>query len=225
MSTSRPNNFIIQMIGANHTGKSTLTKKFISEYRLARPERLTYLDKLMPWEKVGDRKYNVIAFDPKLQFEGLVDQYIRPEKDWAYQVSKKARNSLIVLDDYKSLIPNYIATPGMFELFASRWHYNLDFIISCHSPGHVIDMLVDYITEYYIFHTKTSEGKFKEKMPNSEMLIRISKTINKYTAIYGLGKHPLALDFAGQRFPYMVFDTTKPDAIPKGYNMRKDFEF
>lgn len=201
------------MIGANHTGKSTLTKKLIRDWREARPDRFPN----------GTRKYPVIAFDPKLQFEGLVDQYIRPEKDWAVHVVKKSRNALIVLDDYKTLLPTYDFTPGMFELFVSRWHYNLDFIISCHSPGHVILKLIDYITEYYIFHTKTSEGSFKDRIPNSEVLMHMSKIVNKYTAIYGLGKHPLAPDFAGQSFPYMVFDTTKAEERPKGYNMRKEF--
>ncbi len=208
------------MIGANHTGKSVLTRRFIQEWRAARPE-------LLP---DGTRKYKVIAFDQKQQFKGLVDEYIYPDHKWAIYVWAKARNALIILDDYKSLIPEYKATPGMFDLLAARWHYNLDFIISCHSPGHVIDMLIDYITEYYIFHTKTSEGKFKEKMPNADHLIKISKTINRYTAIYGLGKHWLDPEFMrppnnGQRFPYMVFNTTTPDARPKGYNMRKDFIF
>lgn len=206
------------MIGANHTGKSVTTRRMIAEWRASRPELLSD----------GSRKYKVVAFDPKFQFKGLVDQYIYPDKNWAIHVFKKVRNSLIVLDDYKSLIPNYVATPGMFDLFSSRWHYNLDFIISCHSPGHVIDMIVDYITEYYIFHTKTSEGKFKEKMPNSKKLLDISKIINKYTAIYGLGKHPNDANFNsapnfGQRFPYIVFNTLNPDDAPKGYNMKKEF--
>lgn len=208
------------MVGANHTGKSTITRRMIAEWRASRPD-IIYNTK----KNKHERKYKVIAFDPKKQFDGLVDQYIYPDHKWAAYVANEARNSLIILDDYKSLIPNYIATPGMFELFAGRWHYNLDFIISCHSPGHIIDVLIDYITEFYIFHTKAGEKKFNDKMPNSKMLLDISKFVNKYVAIYGMGKHPNDVDFRGQGFPYMVFDTTKAEARPKGYNMKKDFAF
>lgn len=216
------------MIGANHTGKSVTTKKIITAWRSARPDMAQ-----VPGKGFMDRerKYKVIAFDPKKQFDGLVDHYIYPDKNWASDLNKQnIRNALIILDDYKTLIPNYIPTPGMFKLFSDRWHYNLDFIISCHSPGHVIDMIIDYITEYYVFHTKTSEGKFKEKMPNAEMLLNISKFVNKYVSVYGMGMHPSHPNFFqppnnGQKFPYMVFNTTTPDAKPRGFNMRKDFSF
>lgn len=213
---NKRNNFVIQLVGTNFCGKTTLSKRFAKSWREARPEILPN----------GKRKYQVIAFDPKRQFDGLVDEYIRPEKDWAIHVTKKARNALIILDDYKTLLPNYDFTPGMFELFAGRWHNNLDFIVSCHAPGHIILKLIDYITEYYIYHIKPSRISFKDRIPDTgDVLSNMSETINKYVATYGMGKHPLDPDFKGQTFPYMTFDTTKADDRPKAYNMKKDFLF
>lgn len=215
----RSNNFVIQMVGANHTGKSVTSRKIITEWRSSRGDII-----YNPDTKRHERKYKVVAFDPKLQFDGIVDEFIRPEKNWAIPLCK-LRNALIVLDDYKTLLPNYLPTPGMFELFAGRWHYNIDFIISCHSPGHVIEMLIDYITQWYIYHTKAGEKKFGEKMPDAKMLSDIATVVNKYVAIYGMGKHPNDPEFRGQKFPYIVYDTTKAEARPKGYNIRKDFTF
>jgi hypothetical protein len=216
-----PDNFVFQLIGANHTGKTVLEKRFIADWRSVRSDIVN--DRNDP--RYGQRKYRVIAFDPKLQLRGLADQFIRPHKHWAVELNnQKIKNCLIVLDDYKTLLPDYKFSAGMFELFASRWHYNIDFLISCHSPGHVIENLITYITKYYIFHTKDIE-KYREKMPDTPQLENIAKTINRYTAIYGLGKHPLDKDFKGQKFPYAVFDTTKQEAIPDFYNFSQPFTF
>lgn len=183
-------NFVMGLIGANGTGKTSVTKEMVKDWRSSRPNQ------------------SVIGFDQHRQFDGLVDFYINPsDKNWAIEVWRKCKNSLIILDDYKALVPNYVPTPGMREIFIDRRLNNNDVIYSCHSPGNVIDMLTDFTTHYYIFHTKNTEGKFKDKMPNAELCIGASRYVNKYTAIYGLGQHPNAPNFLGQKFPYIIANT------------------
>lgn len=183
-------NFVIGMIGANGTGKTSITKELVSDWRISRPNQ------------------KVIAFDQHRQFDGLVDFFINPEdKDWAWHIWKKVKNSLIILDDYKALVPNYVPTNGMRQIFIDRRLNNNDVIYSCHSPGNVIDMLTDFTTHYYIFHTKNTEGKFKDKMPNAELCIAASRAVNKYTSLYGLGQHKSDPHFSGQHFPYIIANT------------------
>lgn len=183
-------NFVIGMVGANGTGKTSITKEIIEGWRHSRPRQ------------------SVIGFDQHSQLGSLIDFYINPDdKDWAYHIWKKCKNSLIILDDYKALVPNYIPTNGMRQIFIDRRHFNNDVIYSCHSPGNIIDMLTDFTTHYYIFHTKNTEGKFKDKMPNAELCIAASRAVNKYTSMYGLGKHENAPDFSGQKFPYIIANT------------------
>lgn len=183
-------NFVIGMIGANATGKTSITKEIVSDWKNSRPGQM------------------VVGFDQHRQLGDLIDFYINPDdKDWAYHIWKKCKNCLVIMDDYKALVPNYVPTNGMRNIFIDRRHHNIDIIYSCHSPGNVIDMLTDFTTHYYIFHTKNTEGKFKDKMPNAELCIAASRAVNKYTSLYGLGKHQLDREYSGQKFPYIIANT------------------
>lgn len=187
-------NFVIGMIGANGTGKTTITKEMVVDWRNTRPN------------------FAVVGFDPHRQLGGLIDFHINPDdKEWAVHVWKKSKNTLQVWDDYKGLVPFYVPTLGMRQIFIDRRHNNTDIIYSCHSPGNVIDMMTEYTTHYYIFHTKNIEGKFKDKMPNAELCIAASRAVNKYVSMHGLGKHKLDPAFNlppnnGQGFPYIIVE-------------------
>lgn len=199
-------NVVIGLIGANRTGKTVTEFELAQNWKYAKPSQ------------------KIIGYDPQRQLTELIDFHINPdEKNWALHIWKKCTNSLIVMDDYKSLVPNYIPTPGMRQMFIDRCYHNNDYLYSCHSPGNIMDMLTEYTTHYYIFHTKNTEGKFKDKMPNSELCIGASRAVNKYVSLYGLGKHPKDPDFRGQRFPYIIVNTESQKLT--AVNMHQKLEF
>lgn len=186
---SSRNNFVIALIGANGTGKTTNEIEMIQKWRTSRP------------------KEKVIGYDPHKQLGSLIDFHINSyDKNWAAHIHSKCRNSLIVLDDYKGLLPNYIPGPGMRDMFIDRRFHNNDFIYSVHSPSNIIEMLIDYTTHYYIYYTSNTEGRFRDKMPNAELCIAASRAVNKYVSMYDFGKHPNDPEFKGQKFPYVIVD-------------------
>lgn len=202
---TRPN-FVIGIIGANRTGKTVTEEEIIHLWKQSRPTQ------------------KVIGYDPQRKLQHLIDFNINPDdKNWGVAIWQKCRNSLIVLDDYKGLTPNYVPTPGMRQMFIDRAYHNNDYIYSCHSPNNIMEMLTDYTTKYYIFHTKNTEGKFKEKMANAEFCIGAARTVNKYVSLYGVGKHPNDPEFKGQKFPYMIVDTENQKI--KAINMHNKFQF
>jgi len=182
-------NFVKCLLGANGSGKTTEEIEIIQLWKQSRPNG------------------KVIGYDPHRQLGSLIDFHINSDDfNWAKHIHSKCRNSLIVLDDYKGLLPNYIPTPGMRDMFIDRRFHNNDFIYSVHSPGNIIEMLFDYTTQFHIYYTSNREGKFKDKMPNSEICIAASRYVNKYVSLYGMGKHPLSAEFKGQKFPYIIVD-------------------
>lgn len=199
-------NVVIGMIGANGTGKTSVTKEIIADWRAANPNKI------------------VVGFDQHYQLQGLIDFYINADdKDWAWHVWKKCKNCFIVLDDYKALVPNNVPTNGMRQIFIDRRLNNNDVIYSCHSPGNIIPMLTDFTTHYYIFHTKNSEGKFQDRMANAELCIGASRAVNKYVTMHTFGKHRNAPDYAGQDFPYIIANTETQRL--KAINMHQKLSF
>lgn len=196
---------LIGMIGANGTGKSTVTKEIANYWKASRP----------PMRVQNGIIYNArVVFDIFGQMIDITDFGIRRDTGWAKTIDSKVKSSLVILDDYKLLVEGYVPTDGMIDLFINRRHSDLDYIYSCHSPSSVIPQIIPYTTHFYIFYTKTIQGVFKERMPFSDLLITACSLVNKYVSIHGMGMHPSDPQFngpvnKGQKFPYCIVDTDK----------------
>lgn len=214
-------NFVIALIGFNGSGKSTIEKQIIRDWKKS---RLEYKKKL---ELQGYSGYSpkVHGYDPQKQFKNYFDSFIDMEdKNWALDVFNNKRNSLIILDDYKGLLAGEdgkeknTPSPGMRQMLVDRRDHNNDFIYSCHSPSNILNILVEYTTHYYIFYLQATDEKFDDKIPIAGICIKASKYVNAYVKKYGMGEHPNSPDYQGQGFPYFKINALTGNAIAVNMN-------
>jgi hypothetical protein len=190
-------NFVMGFIGHNRTGKTATAKQIAMHWKQSRPNG------------------RILAFDPQYQFRTIADEIIYGTEVHTWH--KKAlsyRDSLIIFDDYKALMPGRNAPDGLLELLTMRSHYNIDIIYITHSPSLVLNTLTYYTTHYMIFYTQTSMGGFEKKIPNYLYVQTAINEVNKYVGKYGRGKYPL--------FPYITFDVQAEKMSAVNMNNAKD---
>lgn len=195
---SRPN-YVIGIVGANGTGKSTITKELIDIWTQSRYQ-LGLKAQIYKNTVYGSR----ITFDPQFQFGQYSDYFIKIDPNWAKEIDLRVRDSLITLDDYRILVKNPTASGELRDLFINRKYQNNDYIYSCHAPANIIRELDYFTTHYYIFFTMSVASRFEEKMDDAKLCIDANNMVNKYVSMKGIGKHPLDPEFNGQCFPYVI---------------------
>lgn len=156
-NTDKRQNTVIGIIGGNATGKTRLIKELI---------------------KKSNGNEEVYCFDPNGGLKDCYTQKIECDMEWAVNINKKAKNSLVVLDDFKNLTPNYIPTPMMRDLFINRRYHNNDYIYALHNYSDIMKMLTYFTTHYYIFPTKTI-NPVSNKALNSELIQCAIDVVNR----------------------------------------------
>jgi len=152
-------------VGYNSTGKTSIANKYAKTYHTNNP------------------KLTIAGYDPQKKFTDLINpkySIASEEKGWwgntEEDIKKRLqakkyplnilRNSLIVLDDYRSMFKGDNIPSDLLRLMEFRFEHGLDIILSCHSPGMILERFTPYISHYYIFYTKGKEDKFEAKMEN-----------------------------------------------------------
>lgn len=171
-------NFMFALFGANRTGKTTLLKALAADWRKSHPG------------------CKVISFDPQHLLQGISDEYIllSEEKTWVSRVLKM-RNCLLIIDEFRLLHQDDKSSSDLRSLLAYWAQYNIDIMMTFHSPGLVLTALTYYITHYMVFYTQATKEKFKDKLSNFEIVVNASAFINRYVEQEGLGTYPV--------FPYV----------------------
>lgn len=201
--------YVIGMVGTNGTGKSSTEEDLIMKYKKDNP------------------RHDVIGYHPHgrllKHFDFRIDY---TNREWAKAIHKHVRNSLVVLDDYKGLCPNFQPTPGMRDMFIDRGAHahNNCYIYCAHGPGSVIEMLTEYTTHWFIYYCTANEGKWDKKANNAYLCITASRMVNEYVSKYGKGMHPKDTNFQGQKFPYAIVDTLKKEITAQNFSQKFDFK-
>lgn len=166
------NNFVWAFIGKSGAGK-TVTAKQIARL----------------WKKARKRKGGkVFAFDPHDAFYGIADFKIdAKDEDWASVIIQKDKNgnypyanSLIILDDYRTLLKSDKMPPDFLDLLALRRRLNLDIIYMVHNPKLILERLSYFSTAFSIFRTESHSDDFAEKIQKFLTCQQASSLVNAY---------------------------------------------
>jgi len=177
------NNFIKMFLGFNRTGKTSEALRVTEVWRDAN----------------SSRKSKVVVFDPQNRFSKIADEKtteVLPE--WEEYI-----NTLFVFDDYRALHPSNSLNPIFMKMFVMREESCNDMIFITHAPSLILERLSYFVTEYYIYHTQTTDRGFKQKVMNYSELMEISSIVNRYTQKHGVGEYPV--------FPHVIFNNLTSD--------------
>lgn len=194
---NRRDNFLYVFIGTNRTGKSSIARRHVIQWKRANPGK------------------KVIGFDPQRRFKGLFDVYIDPENEnWALDMLEE-RDCLLVVDDLRILNDSGHPSAGLKKLMYYRCDFNIDIMAIFHNPSDVLNCISDYATHYFIFMTNVQDGKFKQKIPNYRLCVVASDEVNKYVVKHGKGVFPAC------NFPYIVVNSERQTLT--AINMEKKY--
>lgn len=190
-------NFIFAFLGTNRTGKTSIAVELATE-----------------WKKANKNGY-IISYDVQGNFKHLSDEIIYTNANDAYlDRCLELKDTLMIFDDYRSLMNKNIPPTKLLELMQLRAHHNVDMIFIAHSPAHLYNQLTYFITHYFIFFTLSLDGSFQKKIPNYAHCIAASNYVNKWVRHNGKGKYP--------KFPFVCVDTQT--LLMTAYNMRASQE-
>lgn len=176
--------FIIGFTGDNRQGKSVECAKIALQWKKANPTG------------------SIIAYDPQKRFPFADINITIEDTDWAEIVAERT-HVLLILDDYKELIPGNNETKGILKLMAKRAENGIDIIYICHSPTDVLERFTKHTHEFYVFYTNSKHDRIKDKIPNNpQLFIDAVEYMNKYILDFGLPNYP-------GPFPYVVVNIKK----------------
>lgn len=162
---------LIAVIGTNNTGKTSVVYEIAKKFK----------QKVKSEKKKQENFNQLIVYDVQNRFTDLDPVNIElSNKDWAKDLLNY-RNSLIILDDYRALIPSDRMSDDFLNLLQYRAEYGLDIILMAHNPALLLERLTYYVDDYFLFYTSGTENSFKGKIPNREQLIKCKKLIDNYT--------------------------------------------
>lgn len=186
------------------------------------------------WKKAY-KGQKIIGFDPHdiLRKEKLLDYYISAkDKNWAEMIMtqicvtcKKAKdpekerckkcgknnfiykfaNSLLILDDYRSLLQSDRTETDVMDLLMLRRRIGLDWIYVCHNPKFILNGFAPFTTHYSIFYNESHPSNFSEKIPKSSDCRKASNLVNQYVMEFGRGSYPT--------FPYVLVRPETSDEL------------
>ena len=187
---------IIFFIGHNSTGKTVVATELVKMFNERRSKQSS------------NRPINygrLAVYDVQNRFTDLMkpnDISIRTSnKDWCKELLT-LRDSMVVLDDYKVLVPNDRMDSSLLDLLQYRAELGIDIILITHNPSLVLERLSYYVDKYFLFYTLGNDDSFKKKVMGAEKLIALRKVINqqykKYTAQQYSNLYP--------NFPFIYYD-------------------
>lgn len=168
----------------------------------------------------------IIGFDPHdtLRKEKLLDYYIsakdenwaetivtqlcanckkirHPEKERCVKCGKnifvyKFANSLLILDDYRSLLQSDRTDTAVMDLLMLRRRIGIDMIYVCHNPKFILNGFAPFTTHYSIFYNESHASNFSDKIPKYGDCQKAANLVNQYVMKFGRGTYP--------NFPYIL---------------------
>jgi hypothetical protein len=190
------NCFLIGLIGTNRTGKTSKVREIVQQWKASRPGQ------------------EVVAFDPQLKLQDLIDRQIGISDDLTQLHT--LRNCLLVFDDFRALHLPDKTEKWLVYLMQFRDQWNIDIIYVVHNPSLVLTVLSFFTTHYYIFYTQSIEGGWKKKIPTYTVCSAVSSYLVEYVSIAGMGTYP--------KFPHFIVDNKGNKAIAvniKSYDKRR----
>lgn len=184
--------FLWCMIGTNGVGKTSTAVEMTKMWRNANPG------------------CKVIGFDPHdvLKNEKLLDFYINAnDENWAewlmqkicsgcgaknhYQANEctkchknklyyKFANSLLVLDDYRSLLTGNDCPADVLDLLQLRRRIGIDWIYITHNPKLVLTRMIYFGSHLSCFYNEANGSDWSEKIPKYSACQKASNLINNY---------------------------------------------
>lgn len=166
------------------------------------------------WRRANKGK-KIIGFDPHGDFEaaGLLTHTIEEnDKNWAEILMTricvncnkvkhpdkpicvkcgkdvwrfKFQDSLLILDDYRSLLTADTLPRDVLRLFALKRKLGLDIIFSTHNPALLIERASYYLTTINIFSTESDSGDFSKKISRYVPCQKGANIINAYVMELG----------------------------------------
>jgi len=166
------NNFVWAFIGKSGAGKTVTAKQVAKD-----------------WKRTRKRKGGkIFAFDPHDAFYGIADVKIdAKDEDWASIIIQKDKrghypfaNSLIILDDYRTLLKSDKMPPDFLDLLALRRRLNLDIIYMVHNPKLILERLSYFSTHFSVFRTESHANDFADKIQKFLTCQQASSLVNAY---------------------------------------------
>lgn len=141
------------------------------------------------WRKANPNG-KVIGFDPHdiLTNSGILDYYISSkDENWATWLMQRDKNgkykfsdSLLILDDYRSLLDGNDCPTDVLELLALRRRLGLDWIYITHNPKLILNRFTYYTNFISIFYCEAHASDYSDKIPKYAACQKASNMINKY---------------------------------------------
>jgi hypothetical protein len=182
-------NFFFCFIGNNSTGKTQTALKFVKK-----------------WRESHNQDDVIVAFDPQKRFLAYSDYIIETDgtMNWCEEILG-LRNALLILDDYRLIHDKAKIDPNFLKFFIDRTNNNVDIMIICHTPLHILTDMTTFISHYLIYPVQATKEGFDRKISNAYLCIAASAWLNNYVSKYKNAGLP---DFY-PNFPYIVVDNQK----------------
>lgn len=196
---------IVGVIGTNNTGKTVLIRDLIG---LFNKKRSKFNSSNYP-----SNYHKIVVYDVQNRLQDLLmegDLNILPnDKDWKKKILN-LRDSLIVLDDFKVLIPNDKMEEDLLNILAFRMEYGLDLIFAAWHPKLIIPRLAMFIDKYYLFATNCDEKDFASRINGSrDMAISFKQLLDKEFSSYTDNEYKNLYP----NFPFIYYDSGKNKAV------------
>lgn len=100
---------------------------------------------------------------------------------WRY----KFQGCLLILDDYRSLLPSDSTPEDVLRLLALKRAIGLDIMLIMHNPKMLILRVATYITKHLIFATQSLAGNFSDRITEYVSCQKAANLINQYVLEMG----------------------------------------
>jgi len=201
-------NFVWCFIGASGTGKTVTAIRIAQDWKQER-------------KRTGGK---IIAFDPHGDFRNILDIKIdAKDEGWAKILMQKNKdgtfmfaNSLLILDDYRSILQGNNMDVDFYDLLALRRKINLDVIYITHNPKLILKGLSYWNTHFSLFKTSAHSDDFEDKIPKHLICQQACNLINAYTRTFDEKQYNALYP----NFPYVFVKADSDQLFPQ--NMEQE---
>jgi len=167
---------ITMICGTNNTGKTAIARQLVIKYNKKR-------DILEKKNKYPSNYNKLIVYDPQHAFQDLMREgdvnLDMADKEWEEKVLRY-RASLVVLDDYKELMPNDRLSDGFLKLMSARARFGLDFNMITWSPKLIMPRLEIFINKYILLKVNSDDKEFADRIAGDKpTVIGIKNSLNR----------------------------------------------
>ncbi|KAB2814569.1 hypothetical protein [Phaeocystidibacter luteus] len=160
------------LLGTNGTGKSTVLRKILDAHQgralviPANQHEKTFSD--LP----------LITLDQVATFEGKAKYMCYKREDFDELVPHLS-NMLLISDDFRNWLSGYSPTDRVRKFFIDRRHINVDIYFAAHGFSQVPVEIFTWIDVFFLFRTRDSIKRGKDRLMNPEALIKIQEEVNR----------------------------------------------